>query len=105
MKINFDSKLLKEFRSDGLVGLRVRFGAPFSGLNFPAVLMVLNARRWPSSVFIRSVSVVSYYYDYTFTCVPCFLVYFKYLPFVLSLFIASLPLRPPRPSSHVPNTP
>jgi hypothetical protein len=63
-----------------MVGLRVRFGAPLTGLNSPAVFMLLTVPRRRPSVFLRCMSVLFYTSLVTFCVSCCFLVYGKYLP-------------------------
>jgi hypothetical protein len=41
-----------------VVGLRVSFGAPLTGLNFPAVLLLLTVPRRRPSVFLRWMSLL-----------------------------------------------
>jgi hypothetical protein len=74
-----------------MVGLIARFGAPLTGFNSQAVIiLLLTVPRRRSSVFLRFISsVVSYCFGDTSACVPCwFLVYGKYLPPLPLVFIS-----------------
>jgi hypothetical protein len=63
-----DEKKIEKRKKRKKIGLRVRFGAPLTGLNSPAVLMLLTVPRRRPSVFLTCMSVLFYTVLVTLLC-------------------------------------
>jgi hypothetical protein len=83
-----------------MVGLRARFGAPFIGLNSPAVFMLLTVPWRRPSVFLRCMSMLFHTVLVTLVSLVVFSSTVSIFPFAPSFYLSYL--FPPFPGTPVP---